>query len=241
MGGLVVVTKLIKRMLDHDNIIGCLGHRLRFQSILLAIHGMLQREEMRKHFSLVALAASLVGTPVWGTILEGPIEDPGNHHNYVLLTPDTWTNSEAEAVALGGALVTINDQAEQDWVFETFATGGGDGRALWTGLHRASVGGTFEWVSGDPVAYTHWASGEPNFADEWAVYMLPNVNGTSGTGYWNNDYDRTTATYSGLGYSIPAFSIYGVVELVPSPPTVALGITTIVFCRLRRSRLMTIS
>ncbi len=42
-----------------------------------------------------------------------------NGHRYELLESQTWDNAEAAAVALGGHLVTIDDQAEQDWIQQT--------------------------------------------------------------------------------------------------------------------------
>jgi hypothetical protein len=56
-------------------------------------------------------------------------------HTYTL-TPRSmsWTEAEAEAQRLGGHLVTINDEAEQAWVSETF--GGWGGWYLWLGMNR---------------------------------------------------------------------------------------------------------
>ena len=62
---------------------------------------------------------SLTGQLAAG-ILSGPAINPGPGHTYYLLTQNTWTASEAEAVTLGGHLVTINDSAENDWVLNTF-------------------------------------------------------------------------------------------------------------------------
>jgi len=73
--------------------------------------------------SILALCAIRVeADPV---VISGPIVNPGNGHTYYLLSPDTWTASQAAAVSLGGNLVTINDAAEQTWVFGTFAGFGG--------------------------------------------------------------------------------------------------------------------
>lgn len=177
---------------------------------------------MRERLFIVALTALGCSAPAEASILAGPITNPANGNQYILLTQNTWAASQAEALALGGNLVTINDQAEQDWVFDVFARAGGSGRALWTGLSRTSAGSPFQWASGELLNYTHWAPGEPNFGDERFVYMLPTLGSTPLAGFWNNDYDRTTAAYTGFNYSIPTFALHGVVEIVPSPSAASL-------------------
>ena len=86
----------------------------------------------------------LGGSTATGGILEGPIQNPANTHTYYLLEPDiTWAQAEAEANSLGGHLVTINDAAEQAWVWSTFGE-----RDLWIGINDVAVEGSFVWVSG---------------------------------------------------------------------------------------------
>src|ERR1017187_5437640 len=63
-------------------------------------------------------------------IIAGPITNPANGHDYYLLTPNTWTASEAEAENLGGTLVVINNAAEEEWVFSKFGAYGGTNRNL---------------------------------------------------------------------------------------------------------------
>lgn len=155
-------------------------------------------------------------------ILVDPIIWPVNGHSYYLLTQNTWAASQQEAISLGGNLVTINSGLEDAWVFDTFARAGGSGRALWIGYRRTAVGSSFGWVSGDPSGYTNWAPGEPNFDTEFYTYMLPTLNENPVAGKWNNDYDRSTSTYTGSGFVIPTFAIYGVVEVVPEPATLLL-------------------
>ena len=86
-----------------------------------------------KTFALLIALVSIT-TSTRAGIEAGPFRNAANGHLYYLLTADTWTNSEAEAVALGGHLVTINDAAENQWVVDTFANYGGVERPLWIGL-----------------------------------------------------------------------------------------------------------
>ena len=92
------------------------------------------------------------------------IQSPINGHWYgVDYTARTWTDSEALAVSLGGHLVTIRSQAEQDWIeanFSPYLTPDG----FWIGFNDVAVEGVFVWSSGEPPAYTNWYPGEPNDA-----------------------------------------------------------------------------
>jgi cysteine-rich repeat protein len=94
-------------------------------------------------------------------ILAGPIVNPANNHRYYLLQNASWPASEAEAVCLGGHLVTINDATEQGWVYDTFSQYTAEFR-LWIGVSDAASEGTWVWSSGEPVTYTNWCSDEPN-------------------------------------------------------------------------------
>ena len=87
----------------------------------------------------------------------------GNGH-YYLLTPSagTWDQEEAQAVALGGHLVSLTNQAEQDFINRTFLSDGERRRILWSGLNDAASEGNFVWSNGDPVSYTNLSPGEPN-------------------------------------------------------------------------------
>lgn len=80
-----------------------------------------------------------------------------NGHAYLLSSgSQSWLAAENEAVARGGHLVTINDAAENEWLAATF----GDSR--WIGFTDEASEGNWVWVSGEPVTYTSWNSGEPN-------------------------------------------------------------------------------
>jgi hypothetical protein len=172
---------------------------------------------------LISIAwVAMISPSVRAGVLAGPVVNPANSHSYYLLTQNTWTASEAEALGLGGNLVTVNDASENTWVFDTFARDGGGRRALWTGLRRITDGGPFAWVSGESSGYTNWAPGEPNFGSERFVCMLPTWNAFPYAGRWNNDVDRTSTTYSTIGWDIGPFPLHGVVEVVPEPGTFSL-------------------
>jgi hypothetical protein len=156
-------------------------------------------------------------------LLTGPVINPANNHLYYLLAPASWTDSQTQALILGGNLVTINDAAENAWVYSTF---GGMNRPLWLGLTDQAVEGTFTWVSGEPLSFVNWNTGEPNngsgfVPNEDYVYMIeanpawPQLS----PGKWND------VPVDGEGIHKP---VYGVVEVVPEPSIMAFGIGSLV-------------
>ena len=88
-----------------------------------------------------------------------PDGDVFQDHTYVLTSDKlTWEAAQAEAVALGGNLVTVNTAEEYGWLQETF----GNNQSLWTGLSDRQQEGQFSWASGEALTYTNWAPGHPN-------------------------------------------------------------------------------
>ena len=94
--------------------------------------------------------------------------NPANGHAYYLVGPSSWDDAEAVAQTMGGHLATVNDAAEDAWLWQTFGHNDA-GNILWIGLTDADAyspegEGHFVWTSGDPVTYTNWNTntGEPN-------------------------------------------------------------------------------
>lgn len=148
--------------------------------------------------------------------LAGPVQNPTNGHIYYLLTADTWTASEARAVALGGHLATVRSAAEDQWIFDTFANFGGQQRSLWIGLNDVALEGTFTWTSGEAVSYTNFDTNQPDNAYSGESYV--HITGTTSPltlGKWNDLSDIGIAPFTG--------NLYGVVELSSG---VALDTTT---------------
>ena len=149
------------------------------------------------------------------TVMSGAITNPANNHIYYLLTQDNWTNSQAQAVALGGDLVTINDAAENQWVLSTFSHFNNSYKTLWIGLTDSLVEGVFEWISGETSSYRNWSSGEPNGRPGEDFVHMYDLGRGGYSGYWNDYGDGS------VEYGVP---LHGVVEInpVPEPSTILL-------------------
>jgi hypothetical protein len=155
--------------------------------------------------------------PAEPVILGGPITNAANGHWYFLLNYTNWPAAEQIAVSLGGHLATINNAAENAWVFDTFSTFGGLERPMWIGLNDAAQEGTFVWVSGEPVTYLNWAPGEPNngdgvFPSENHVLMWHPSSGFP-LGSWNDAPSNQLQ--------------YAVVEVAPPAPYIILQLTNL--------------
>ena len=148
-------------------------------------------------------------------IVTGPVTNSANGHAYYLLAAATWTQSEAESVTLGGHLVTINDDAENDWVYDTFSQFGGVSRALWLGLNDQVEEGTFVWSSGQTSSYTKWSQGQPDnggggLVEHFTHMWFPGFNpGYVTDRYWNDLPDHVT---------VHGYPVCGVVEVGEEPP-----------------------
>lgn len=96
-------------------------------------------------------------------VLAGPIRNPANGSTYYLLSDSSWARAQAKAVELGGNLVTVSSKEENDWLLSRFMNWDAPRPCiLWIGLTDEGQEGTFRWVSGEPVRFQSWATGEPN-------------------------------------------------------------------------------
>jgi Lectin C-type domain len=140
------------------------------------------------------------------SILAGPIVNPANGHSYYLLSQNTWSNAEAQAVRLGGHLATIRNAQENQWVYSTF---GRYGAALWIGLTDRDPPFSFRWTSGEPVSYRNWGGGQPDHGGglEFYAHVWPPGHSNPPSGKWNDYSDTDTV----LG-----FPLFGVAEIAPA-------------------------
>ena len=70
--------------------------------------------------AVILIACAAVTGRTHANPLVGPVINPANGNSYYLLQSTSWTDSQRQAIHLGGYLATINDAAEQDWVYQTF-------------------------------------------------------------------------------------------------------------------------
>lgn len=127
--------------------------------------------------------------------------NPANGHQYDLLDWSSWDAAEARAVTLGGHLVTVDDQAEHDWLTANFHNYLGSDIDLWIGFNDAAVEGTFVWVSGAPVTFTNWDLNEPNNAGGTEDYACMRKNNP--LAFWNDLSNSPTGFHN---------QVHGVVE-----------------------------
>jgi hypothetical protein len=172
----------------------------------------------------LTLAATLtLSNAVSAAVISGPITSPINGHTYYLLSQNTWTGAQAEAVTLGGNLVTIRNAAEEAWIQETF---GSSSHRLWIGLTDQEVEGTFVWISGEVSTYRNWDPGEPNDqGGEDYVHKLSR-------GTWNDLANSLTQSRA------PMLSV-AEIPGIPEPSTWAimlLGLTAVA-TRFRKAKL----
>jgi hypothetical protein len=180
--------------------------------------------EMRRNVNAV-LFASIVAITAVQSAAAAPIL-PGVYNattgsTYYLLSSSSWQDAESQALSVGGHLVTINDEAENSWLFSTFGPYDQQ-NGFWIGLHKNIIG-DWTWVSGEAVTFLNWDDGEPNnwFGHEDSGMMYgPQTNPSPKRGKWND------APSSGFDPQ----QLNGIAEVtaVPEPSSVCLFATGLV-------------
>ena len=154
-----------------------------------------------------------------------------NGHTYLLTDGSlTWSQAEAYAQSLGGHLATVNDTAEQQWLFDTFGRFG----SLWIGFYQtdklAEPAGHWAWMSGETATYTNWASGQPDNYGNNEDYAQFNWDSA---GHWNDCpnssnlrglIELNTAGGSGAGPYAQYLLDVDVTDLVPPKVTAVTGL-----------------
>jgi hypothetical protein len=158
------------------------------------------------------------------SFVQWKVTDGGNGHLFGLTNgATTWSSAEAEAVSLGGHLVSITNAAEQDFINQTFLSGANQYTLYWVGLSDAPPNSYSQWTTGEPVSYTNWKHGEPNDVGGVEHYVVINwghLRGDVQLGGWN---DAPLDGTRGYGYGTDGPYV-GIVEKdAPDLATTSLG------------------
>jgi hypothetical protein len=85
----------------------------------------------------------------------------GNSYEVILDANASWDAARAAAQAAGGDLVTIDSQAEQDFVESVLSSSFADTGSYWLGIREAAEG-FWQSVSGQSVTFANWVPGQPD-------------------------------------------------------------------------------
>ncbi len=109
-----------------------------------------------------------------------------NGHYYKVVTEYmAWEDAKIYCESLGGHLVTITSQEENDVVLSLIAS---HSNIFMTGLSDVNKEGEWSWVTGEPVTYTNWANRQPdnhNNQDSGAIVSYNNDYGVK-KGQWDD-------------------------------------------------------
>ena len=126
-----------------------------------------------------------------------------NNNYYLVVSGPTWNDAESNAINLGGHLVSINSQSENDFIVEKFKDNSGltvvrnDGlpnyHFTYIGLYD-DANGNFFWTDGSTVNWTNWAptnpydngTGQGSWASQITGIELDNYWAPSYAGKWIN-------------------------------------------------------
>jgi hypothetical protein len=131
-----------------------------------------------------------VASPPESIAVEWSETDGGNGHWYSLYSlgdQATYQMALDAASHFGGSLVTINSPEEQAFINTSMAAkllGGTTAIGLYQEQGSQEPDGGWSWVTGEPLKWTNWASGEPNNAGGESLGMMyPD-------GSWNDGPDQ---------------------------------------------------
>ena len=117
------------------------------------------------------------------------IEEYNGHLYYRFDKDVNWTEANEYSKMLGGNLVSIADEKENDFVKSFIADGGID--YYWIGYVDSAKNRKFSWVTGESVGYENWnkETNEPNNTDKIEFWTMMYKNGL-----WNDATNKASNT-----------------------------------------------
>ncbi|MEM9707247.1 MAG: PQQ-dependent sugar dehydrogenase [Pseudomonadota bacterium] len=137
-----------------------------------------------------------------------------NNSTYFLGTDGlTRAEAEAEALALGGTLLRVDSQAEQDYIMQTFW----NDQAIYLDASDALVEGVWVDSNGNNLSYTNWSGGGPDNgsgAQHWAVIARE-------SGRWDDQRVNGASINDGTGWV--ATQAMTIIEISEAPEEFTFG------------------
>ena len=93
--------------------------------------------------------------------LEGAVEYNGHYYKVVNGNGIYWSEAKKACEEQGGHLVTITDEAEQEFIVELIEEEG-TMYHYWLGATDEKQEEKWEWVTGEAWGYNNWCNGQPN-------------------------------------------------------------------------------
>lgn len=161
----------------------------------------------KKLLSVLLVIAMLVPTGSLMVQISAETEGDGilefNGHYYKVFNESlTWYEAEDACETMGGHLVTITSQEEQDFVFEISVNS--TKKNIWLGGIKED--NKYVWITNEDInAYLNWRPGEPNntYGQE-SVIMMYAKKGANVKGYWNDTIPTGEKVY-GSSYTLNTF------------------------------------
>ena len=144
----------------------------------------LQRSVVIQTLFLLSLAPELASAQC-----TAKVQFEGNSHWYQRCDVSLgWHAAAAYCEERSGYLATITSASEDAFAYSTFGVDAPSVVAVWLGGSDESVEGTFSWITGEPFAYTNWAtvSNEPNNCSGIEHYVAYFVPPDARAGLWND-------------------------------------------------------
>ncbi len=116
-----------------------------------------------------------------------------NDSAYIIVEGPTWEEAEANAVILGGHLVTINDEDENQWLVDNFPHET-SWYTYWIGLNDENEEGVYQWSSGEEFSYSNWrptsgpnriSTDKSSIGPSYIEFQVNDLN-ESKAGQWND-------------------------------------------------------
>lgn len=119
------------------------------------------------------------------------------HYYYVYTgTCETWEEAESFCESKGGYLAVINDERENNFVFDMMKELGYDN--AYFGYSDAESEGVWKWVNGEASNYENWSNGEPNNEngnENYAMFYHSSPDYTWNDGNFNHGTVGDEATF----------------------------------------------